>query len=186
MLSLEAFNILASLIKLILVLLDLLLSIFKVSSCLVQMVFHVSSGCNGLHGESLFAIQLILEIISFLDKLIVLLFVLIFFLDSCLLLLFLLLSEFYFNSEHLREHVGISSDLIKFIVDLGLELLCLLDLGEIAALKTIFLIFELSYLVLELYNMAVELLFVFLEFLIFELFRLNLCCESFNDLIFVN
>ena len=112
----------------------------------IQMLFHVSSGCDGLNGKSLLSFQLIFEIVSFTDELVMLLHSHSHFFHSLVLLYLALFSENSFCSEHGRKQLGVLTNFFKFLGNLLLEFTSIFKFWNVEVLIFVVLILCLSKL----------------------------------------
>jgi len=133
-LVLEPLHFFASFDDLALQLVYRLESLFELQLGLVQVLLHVASCSDGLDCQPLLPLQLVLQVVSLADELVVLLHSEAHLLDSVVLLLLALLPEDGLGSEHGREELCILPDLIELVVDFLLELPRLLHFRNIEVL----------------------------------------------------
>jgi len=101
----------------------------------IEMLFHVSTSCNCLDGQSLLAFKLILQIVTLVHQFVVLLHSACHLLNCLVFLSFTIESKHRFSSEHAWQKCGVLSNALQFIMDLVLELLCVLNFGKILVFK---------------------------------------------------
>lgn len=114
------------------------------------MLFHVASRSDCLDGHPLLPFELVAEIISFVNELVVLLHRCGHFLDSFVFLNLAFLSENGLCSEHAGEKLSVLANLLQLIVDLLLELSSVLEFREVKVFVLVVLVFSVSQLGLNL------------------------------------